>query len=700
MRHLKLRGVANGKGLAASYNASAKSESIPSHNDFGDEWTPEDPKQAKEIEMGDRALKLASLSPLPGSEERSRQQNTRPWELFRPFQAGKLNHAAYLEAFGSVGERVLSADIASLFRSIVSSPREDLKAPGKVVEGAGQTLYGLGISPREYDSHSVILIIPDLFPKEDIRLLTDIVMTEMGFAQIIVQQESTAATFGAGMSSAIVVHVGGERSSVSCVDEGLLLQETRMHLDYGGHDITLFLHDLLKRANFAYRECDPDQRVVDALILEDLKRQMITLDPHQIGLFIYNFFLRLPNTATKKYEVRVYDEAILAPMVMFGLGIRILDFAAKEKRNALESSFKVGKSVQLEEDADEDDDNDAPERARSADIFMPTTEAMVSSVKHLMPQATAEGTALPVAAGESVAPESKLAVNGTPAPGESSAPSRDNSVAPSMAHNPSDQGKATPVRRPTDGARVQGFDVLTAASQVSLDAAIFHSLLLSSSPTAQGPFPQAPTAGQMASSIAAGEERMRRLAGNILVIGGTARVPGMGAAIEGRLTPHLEAHYANKAQEKAIAAQAAQAEAAKAKADAEEATAAAAAAAAASSSSSSAAPSTSEEAAKVSAAASPAPIVLASITPASANAAANTASKAAAAATAAANSAASASAPTVSVIPPPRDLDPTLLAWKGMAVLPRLDSAADMWTGREEWNLLGWKAIRDKSAFL
>lgn len=56
--------------------------------------------------------------------------------------------------------------------------------------------------------------------------------------------------------------------------------------------------------------------------------------------------------------------------------------------------------------------------------------------------------------------------------------------------------------------------------------------------------------------------------------------------------------------------------------------------------------------------------------------------------------------PPISVIPPPRDLDPTLLAWKGMAVLARLDSAADMWTTQGEWALLGWKAVRDKCVFL
>ncbi|CAO1621613.1 unnamed protein product [Parajaminaea phylloscopi] len=683
LRNMKLRGVANGKGLAASYNASAKPESIPSHNDFGDEWTPEDPKQAKEIELGERALKLASLSPAPGSEGASTTaQNGRPWKLFRPFKAGKLNYAPYFNTFGTVGERALSSDLAVLLRSIISSAREDLTAPGKIVEGAGHTLYGLGIPQRDFASHSVIVVIPDLFPKDDARLITEILMTELGFAQVILQQESTAATFGAGMSSALVVHVGGERASVSCVDEGLLLQDTRMHLDYGGHDVTLFLYDLLKRANFAYRECDPAKRVADELILEDLKKQMITLDPGQIGLFIYNFFLRLPSNPTKKYEVRVYDEAILAGMLLFGLGVQAVDFASKQKTRDIEArTFSRHQFSQGGDDAEDIDDA----AIRDSEKRMLTTAAMTSSVKHLIPQ--------PGEASATDGPEEPVVEDAGTAPA-ANAPSRDVSAAPSMAPNASsDQNKVKPPAK-------SHFDVLGAASQVPLELAILHSLLLSSSPVAQGPFPQAPTAGQMTTAIAAGEDRLRRLAGNILVIGGSARIQGIGTTIEGRLTPHLDNHYTARAQEKAAAAQAAQAEATKAQAEADEVAAAAASAAAAAAAAANAA-SADGAAGDTS---SPAPITSlvpgSAITTANANAAAAAATKTAAAAVAAAQTAAMTTAPTVSVIPPPRDLDPTLLAWKGMAVLPRLDSAAEMWVTQDEWKLLGWKCVKDKCAFL
>ncbi|PWN31113.1 hypothetical protein BDZ90DRAFT_230110 [Jaminaea rosea] len=672
MRFMKLRGVSNGRGLAAQYNLNAKAESIPSHNDLGDEWTPEKGNDATEVELGERALKIPSLSPPPGSAPPT---STRPWKLFSPFKAGKLNHAAYIEAYGTTAERRLSADIAHLFSSMLTSPREDLAAPGKVEEGRGHTLNGLGIAKQDLASHSIILIVPDLFPKDDLRLLAEVIMDDLGVSQLILQQESTAATFGAGMSSACVVHVGGERTSIACVDDGLLLQDTRMHLDFGGEDITAFLYELLKRANLAYRECDPRVRLSDVKILEDLKRQMITLDAAQIGLYIYNFFLRLPNAPTKKFEVRVYDEAILAPMLLFGLGTRLVDFARKEEGRRAEAHL-----TKLIVDAEEEDEPPsvaAPTGAAYAsDKRMPVTAAMLQAVRHLFPQV----------GGVATTAEDEKAAATQPAEENSVAPSRDASVAPGMAAAPSDQGSAAapkPIIKPpptttttssliaTSGTSTfgaverapPGFDPFPPSTQLPLEVALYHSLVLSGNPIAQGPFPQAPTAGQMASATAQGEERVRRLASNILVVGGSARIAGMGGAIEGRVTPTFEREYAarnQKAQREYAEAQQRVVEQQQ-RAAAEDVLKAAAAVGG------------EGDAAPVAAAKLPAtPIpVPTNLVP-----------------------------PPISVIPPPRDLDPTLLAWKGMAVLARLDSAADMWTTQGEWALLGWKAVRDKCVFL
>lgn len=40
-------------------------------------------------------------------------------------------------------------------------------------------------------------------------------------------KESLAATYGAGMSSACVVDIGAKTTSVACVDEGLVMADSR-----------------------------------------------------------------------------------------------------------------------------------------------------------------------------------------------------------------------------------------------------------------------------------------------------------------------------------------------------------------------------------------------------------------------------------------------------------------------------------------
>jgi actin-related protein 8 len=49
----------------------------------------------------------------------------------------------------------------------------------------------------------------------------------MNFRGVCVQQESTCATFGAGTSMACVVDIGAQKTSVSCVEDGLCIPDSR-----------------------------------------------------------------------------------------------------------------------------------------------------------------------------------------------------------------------------------------------------------------------------------------------------------------------------------------------------------------------------------------------------------------------------------------------------------------------------------------
>lgn len=98
--------------------------------------------------------------------------------------------------------------------------------------------------------YSAILIIPDLYDQHYVREMTDMLLRSFGFRQVCLQQvspsasfltyvcqthtvkiecfqESLCVTFGAGLSSACVVDIGATKTSIACVEEGLVLAETR-----------------------------------------------------------------------------------------------------------------------------------------------------------------------------------------------------------------------------------------------------------------------------------------------------------------------------------------------------------------------------------------------------------------------------------------------------------------------------------------
>lgn len=46
------------------------------------------------------------------------------------------------------------------------------------------------------------------------------------------------------------------------------------------------------------------------------------------------------------------------------------------------------------------------------------------------------------------------------------------------------------------------------------------------------------------------------------------------------------------------------------------------------------------------------------------------------------------------------DIDPRVLAWKGISVLCKLDVVSELWVRREDWEALGLRAVRERTAFI
>lgn len=63
---------------------------------------------------------------------------------------------------------------------------------------------------------------------------------------------------------------GDQKTSVSCVEDGISHPNTRVRLDYGGADVTQSFHWLLQKCAFPYKEFD-ERQPQDAMLMKTLK---------------------------------------------------------------------------------------------------------------------------------------------------------------------------------------------------------------------------------------------------------------------------------------------------------------------------------------------------------------------------------------------------------------------------------------------
>lgn len=96
----------------------------------------------------------------------------------------------------------------------------------------------LHILPADRNLYSAILVVPETFDTREIKELLSIVLRDLRFSSAVVHQEGLAAAFGNGLSTACVVNIGAQVTSVICIEDGVALPSTCVTLPYGGEDIS------------------------------------------------------------------------------------------------------------------------------------------------------------------------------------------------------------------------------------------------------------------------------------------------------------------------------------------------------------------------------------------------------------------------------------------------------------------------------
>lgn len=137
------------------------------------------------------------------------------------------------------------------------------------------------------------------------------------FKAITIIQDSQAVTFGCGVSSAVVVDCGAQKVSISCVEEGFVVPESRLKLSVGGDEITRLFCELLKLHEFPH---DFNlKKPMDWELLDELKERCCTVNEAEIApsAAIFEFYVRKPEELTRKFLFKMYEERLIAPLALF-----------------------------------------------------------------------------------------------------------------------------------------------------------------------------------------------------------------------------------------------------------------------------------------------------------------------------------------------------------------------------------------------
>jgi actin-related protein 8 len=94
---------------------------------------------------------------------------------------------------------------------------------------------------------NVILIIPDIFVRNHVKYMVNMLLLKMKFKSIFIHSESVMATYAMALSQACVVDLGSTKTTVCCIDEGIINSKSVIRKHYGGSDVNEMLIRLINR---------------------------------------------------------------------------------------------------------------------------------------------------------------------------------------------------------------------------------------------------------------------------------------------------------------------------------------------------------------------------------------------------------------------------------------------------------------------
>lgn len=186
----------------------------------------------------------------------------------------------------------------------------------------------LQINKKSFGNYGIVLLIPDLFIKQQVKALVNIFLKTFQFKSIFIHLESVMSSFGAALQSSCVIDIGAEKINVCCIDEGIIIEDSLIRKNIGGDDLTKLLNSILKRKNsknyFPYEQLNIYENPYYFRIIEKLKESECEFPNLQnpTSLFIpknCKVWQHRKGQSTKMFNLTLTDAAYLTPLAFLNV---------------------------------------------------------------------------------------------------------------------------------------------------------------------------------------------------------------------------------------------------------------------------------------------------------------------------------------------------------------------------------------------
>ncbi|MED6150241.1 Actin-like protein arp9 (SWI/SNF complex component arp9) [Stylosanthes scabra] len=202
---------------------------------------PKEDTDSKELHLSGRKFREFICG-----EEALRISPTEPYCLNRPIRRGHLNISQHYSM-----QQVLE-DLHTIWDWILVEK--------------------LHIPHNERNMYSAVLVLPETFDNREIKEMLSLVLQGLCFGSAVVHQEGLAAVFGNGLSTACVVNIGAQVTSMICIEDGGALPTTVKTLPFGGEDISrCLLWTQRHHQTWPQIRTDMLTKPIDLLMLNQLK---------------------------------------------------------------------------------------------------------------------------------------------------------------------------------------------------------------------------------------------------------------------------------------------------------------------------------------------------------------------------------------------------------------------------------------------